>query len=154
MTSRATAPNDSARPLRPILPAAIPRGAAPPVQSKRARVSLACAACRARKTKCDGGRPKCSECTSRESDCQYLETETTQTKRRHADLEDLFELLKTLPDEDALDLLSKIRSGVDIGDLVLMVQHGSLLIELASSASRSQSRGSQDSSKDAATHPK
>jgi hypothetical protein len=41
----------AARPLRPLLPAASPRSDAPPSQSKRARVSLACGACRTRKTK-------------------------------------------------------------------------------------------------------
>lgn len=149
MASYPTNPIDPARPLRSLLPAANPRCDALPVPSKRARVSLACAACRARKTKCDGSRPKCSECTSRDTDCQYLETETTQTKRRHADLENLFDMLKTLPEEDAFDLLNKIRSGVDTRELVQMIQHGNMLIQLASSStSQSHSGGSQESIKD------
>lgn len=45
-------PNDIPRPLlRPLLPSTAPRGEAPSLPPKRHRVSLACAACRARKTK-------------------------------------------------------------------------------------------------------
>ncbi|KAI8936430.1 hypothetical protein NX059_006838 [Plenodomus lindquistii] len=128
-------------PLRPLLPAAAPRADMPPLQSKRARVSLACAACRTRKTKCDGERPKCSECTSRDSDCRYTETESTQTKRRHADIEELFELLRTLPEEDAFELLARIRAGTDTRDLVETIQHGNLLVQFASASAA----GSQDS---------
>lgn len=44
--------NDTPRPLlRPLLPSTAPRGDAPSLPPKRHRVSLACAACRARKTK-------------------------------------------------------------------------------------------------------
>ena len=39
------------RPLRTLLPSSTPRKEALPTQSKRARISLACAACRTRKTK-------------------------------------------------------------------------------------------------------
>ncbi|KAH9865695.1 hypothetical protein J1614_009282 [Plenodomus biglobosus] len=129
--------------------------------SKRARVSRACAACRARKTKvcydvcpvlpivkaditqCDGDHPKCSECTARESDCQYTETELTQTKRRRADVEELFELLRTLPEESAFDLLARIRAGADTRDLVETMQYGNLLVKFAS-ASAGVSQDSQD----------
>ncbi|KAL8389439.1 hypothetical protein RB595_008846 [Gaeumannomyces hyphopodioides] len=43
---------------------------APPV-SKRRRIGLACNACRARKSRCDGQRPSCSTCRSLGFDCQY-----------------------------------------------------------------------------------
>ena len=153
----------SKTPLRPLLPAAAPRTDVHPTHSKRARVSLACSACRSRKTKvptqvpcsnhfksfligisqCDGGRARCSECISRSSDCQYTETETTQTKRRHADLEELFELMKNLPEEEAYALYGRIRAGVEPRELVEQVHHGSVLVQLASASAS----GSQESRK-------
>lgn len=150
----------SSRPFRPLLPAASPRHEPPPVQSKRARVSLACAACRTRKTKvgagggrkdttppdsrqCDGKRPQCSECVTRDSCCRYTETESTQTKRRHADLEELFGLLRTLPEEDAFELLARIRAGSDVHSLLESIHHGNLLV-LFASASGAGSQDGQD----------
>ena len=43
--------------------------------SKRRRVGLACNACRVRKSRCDGQRPKCSSCRSLAFDCQYEPSE-------------------------------------------------------------------------------
>ncbi|KAF2856148.1 hypothetical protein T440DRAFT_494957 [Plenodomus tracheiphilus IPT5] len=90
---------------------------------------------------CDGERPKCCECTARETICRYTETESTQTKRRHADLEELFELLRTLPEEDSIKLLARIRAGADTRDLVETIRHGNLLVQFASASAA----GSQDS---------
>ncbi|CEL06043.1 hypothetical protein ASPCAL07154 [Aspergillus calidoustus] len=45
--------------------------------AKRRRVALACSACRARKSKCDGRRPSCSTCASLEIDCLYEPSEST-----------------------------------------------------------------------------
>ncbi|KAL7269437.1 hypothetical protein RUND412_007901 [Rhizina undulata] len=42
--------------------------------SKRKRVSLACNACRTRKSKCDGVRPKCSMCRDLDFDCVYQQS--------------------------------------------------------------------------------
>ncbi|KAI5788321.1 fungal-specific transcription factor domain-containing protein [Geopyxis carbonaria] len=42
--------------------------------SKRKRVSLACNACRLRKSKCDGVRPKCSMCRDLDFDCVYQQS--------------------------------------------------------------------------------
>ncbi|KAI1625285.1 hypothetical protein EDD37DRAFT_382173 [Exophiala viscosa] len=38
---------------------------------KRRRVSIACSACRARKSRCNGERPKCSSCDSHGYECTY-----------------------------------------------------------------------------------
>ncbi|GAM39661.1 hypothetical protein TCE0_034r11389 [Talaromyces pinophilus] len=38
---------------------------------KRKRIPIACDACRARKSRCDGGRPKCSGCVMQEVGCVY-----------------------------------------------------------------------------------
>ncbi|KAJ6270746.1 hypothetical protein PSV08DRAFT_351562 [Bipolaris maydis] len=127
------APGESAggRPLRTLLPATTPRSEPPPTQPKRARVTLACAACRTRKTKCNGERPQCSECAARDSQCQYKETETAQTKRKHQDLEELFELLKSLPYEDASETLARIRAGEEPRDIVETITHGNVLMQIA-----------------------
>lgn len=69
---------------------------------------------------------------SRDSLCQYSETENTQTKRRHQDLEELFELLKSLPNEDASELLARIRAGMDPKEIVDSVRHGNMLMQFAS----------------------
>ncbi|KAF8535992.1 fungal-specific transcription factor domain-containing protein [Trichophaea hybrida] len=42
--------------------------------SKRKRVSLACNACRLRKSKCDGVRPKCCMCRDLDFDCVYQQS--------------------------------------------------------------------------------
>lgn len=39
----------------------------------RRRAMIACQICRLRKTKCDGGRPKCRLCTDLDADCVYRE---------------------------------------------------------------------------------
>ncbi|OAL50452.1 hypothetical protein IQ07DRAFT_643717 [Pyrenochaeta sp. DS3sAY3a] len=127
--------SESSRPsLRPLLPAAAVRVDVAKAEKKRLRVSLACAACRTRKTKCDGDRPMCGECHTRGSDCLYTETESTQQRRKHADLEILYYLLQTLPDAEARSLYGRLRAGVDLRDLVEQVQHGSVLVQMASAA--------------------
>ncbi|RFU33837.1 hypothetical protein B7463_g2510, partial [Scytalidium lignicola] len=42
--------------------------------TKRRRISLACSACRARKSRCDGARPKCSGCRELDFDCVYVQS--------------------------------------------------------------------------------
>ncbi|KAH7414147.1 hypothetical protein DE146DRAFT_19104 [Phaeosphaeria sp. MPI-PUGE-AT-0046c] len=138
MESSSTPTNDTLRPLlRPLLPSTAPRGEAPSLPPKRHRVSLACAACRGRKTKCDGRRPICHECVARESPCQYTETETAIQKRRHEALEALFEMLKSFPESEANALLARVRTGADPSLLVEQVTHGTLLMQMLSSNQKS-----------------
>ncbi|KAH7095702.1 hypothetical protein FB567DRAFT_543986 [Paraphoma chrysanthemicola] len=98
--------NETSRQLRALLPATSPRqlAASPP---KRHRITMACAACRSRKTKCDGDRPQCQECLSRDSECHYTETETALLKRKHEDLEALFDMFRTFPEQEANNLLAR-----------------------------------------------
>ncbi|KAJ6145034.1 C6 transcription factor [Penicillium chermesinum] len=44
---------------------------------KRRRTSLACDACRTRKSKCDGSRPKCATCTNFGLECLYTPSSTS-----------------------------------------------------------------------------
>ncbi|KAJ5557488.1 C6 transcription factor [Penicillium frequentans] len=45
--------------------------------AKRRRISLACHACRTRKSKCDGSRPRCAACTHLELECIYTPSNTS-----------------------------------------------------------------------------
>lgn len=42
-----------------------------PVSLRKIRTYRSCNACRSSKTKCDGERPKCSRCTTKNVDCEY-----------------------------------------------------------------------------------
>ncbi|PVH95427.1 hypothetical protein DM02DRAFT_617915 [Periconia macrospinosa] len=122
MENTHNASDKNGRPLRPLLPAS--RGArranpAPP-KAKRARISNACSACRSRKTKCSAERPKCSKCISYDTVCEYADTERQSLQQRYDDLrsqqntyEELFNQLVTMPENESLDMLRRIRAGND-----------------------------------------
>lgn len=48
-------------------------GAGDPLDYPRKRASIACRICRLRKSRCDGGRPKCKLCTDLGAVCEYRE---------------------------------------------------------------------------------
>jgi hypothetical protein len=73
-----------------------------------------------------------------------MERANTQTKRKHQDLEELFELLKSLPDEDASEILGIIRAGVAPRDIVEAVRHGNMLVQLASTFGSSKDSVSRE----------
>lgn len=70
---------------------------------------------------------------SRETQCQYTETETALQKRKHEDLEALFDMLRSFPEQEANALLARVRAGADPSLLVEQVKHGSVLMQLLSS---------------------
>jgi hypothetical protein len=59
-------------------------------------------------------------------------------------LEELFELLKSLRDEDACELLARIRAGVDPSEIVDTVRHGNMLMQFASTVGSSRDSVSSD----------
>ena len=81
---------------------------------------------------------------ARDSPCQYAETENTQTKRRHRYLEELFQLLRDLPEEEAGELLARIRAGMDPKDIVDTVRHGNMLVQFASTMESSRDSASTE----------
>jgi hypothetical protein len=89
---------------------------------------------------CCGTRPQCQECTTRVTDCRYTETEAAMLRRKHEDLETLFDMLKTLPQQEAEQLLANIRAGGDAGDLVEQVRGGKLLVQLSLAKSGGKER--------------
>ncbi|KAI1413595.1 hypothetical protein F5Y13DRAFT_160655 [Hypoxylon sp. FL1857] len=97
----------------PILPSApLPHdgeswrlGAASPRRSRPG----ACTECRNRKTKCDGMRPRCSNCVKRGAAfCVYIDK-----IKAGPEMLELVELLKSLPEDQALMLLSALREHED-----------------------------------------
>ncbi|KAI0138516.1 hypothetical protein F4776DRAFT_654301 [Hypoxylon sp. NC0597] len=81
----------------------------PGVASPRRSRPGACTECRNRKTKCDGVRPRCSNCVKRESTfCVYVD----KVKAGPETLE-VVELLKSLPEDQAFILLGILREKDD-----------------------------------------
>ncbi|KAF5023169.1 hypothetical protein F66182_4773 [Fusarium sp. NRRL 66182] len=81
---------------------------------RRPKIRTACFKCRQRKVKCNGQRPACATCVQRAVDCEYppeLVDYTTAEAERRAGQEsaELVAQLQTLPYEDALKLLQKMR---------------------------------------------
>ncbi|KAI1130265.1 hypothetical protein F5Y10DRAFT_289717 [Nemania abortiva] len=80
----------------------------------RSGPSIACLACRARKTKCDGGRPTCSNCTKRgKATCVYLDKHKSGSIAM-----ELLGSLKTLPKHRALMLLNGLRAQGDLATVL------------------------------------
>ncbi|KAL2816590.1 hypothetical protein BDW59DRAFT_175766 [Aspergillus cavernicola] len=62
--------------------------------TRRRRSSLACNTCRARRTKCDGQRPKCSFCVERSKDCFYQGTQSPPPSPLKMELSRIWEQLE------------------------------------------------------------
>lgn len=147
-------------PLRPLRPATAGVARGPPEeltggQRKREKVSIACEACRLSKTKvsmlltskthietltmtqCSSERPTCRAYTRRKTECRYIETESRKARQKYEDLrkhqsvhEELLSLMKTLPEQDAVELFHRIRAGGDVGAILNHVKDGNLLLQL------------------------
>lgn len=52
-------------------------------------------------------------------------------KRRHEDLEALYGMLKTLPEQEASELLVRIRAGGELSEVVEQAKGGTLLVQLS-----------------------
>lgn len=146
------------RSIRPLLPATAKVDREPPLGSaqKRKQRPLACEACRSHKTKvllslakkktlfevltrlqCTSERPTCGACLTRKTSCRYVETEARKTKRKYEDLqkhrsahEDLVSLMRTLPEQDAVELFRRVRAGGDLEATLNHVRDGDLLLQM------------------------
>ncbi|KAJ4226248.1 hypothetical protein NW759_004832 [Fusarium solani] len=140
-------PSGRDRPLRRLLPTqAIRSGSSavgtPSPRSRLNTVIAACNACRRNKAKCSGERPTCRRCLNKGLLCQYItlpgESRLQAINRNNHDLKDrataheeIFTLLKTLPERDAQDILKRIRSGTDVEAVLNQVKAGDLLLQVA-----------------------
>ena len=85
---------------------------------------------------CDGSKPKCTACVTRETECRHGETESRQFKRRYQQLkekrtaqEELFDMLQNLPERDAAGIFRRIRAGANAEALVKHIQEGNMVAE-------------------------
>ncbi|KAL1583616.1 hypothetical protein WHR41_07789 [Cladosporium halotolerans] len=118
-THRKVSPHDSdIRPSTP--PADIDQRPQNDHSCKRTLIQAACFNCRARKAKCNGSRPSCSNCQKRDVDCQYSteegETRWSALRRRTNVLQqerdkflELLQLLRCCPEGNAPDILRCLR---------------------------------------------
>jgi hypothetical protein len=122
-------------------------------------IPAACQACRKRKCKvrkkkdinqtkktdhfkCSGERPKCSRCIQQATECVYTtnvsETHSQALKRKYSTLvkdsqpyKEIFELLKSVSEQDATEIIRKMKSGVDPSTILQQVTEGNLLLQLS-----------------------
>ncbi|PHH66031.1 hypothetical protein CDD81_556 [Ophiocordyceps australis] len=105
------------RPWQPILPApgnpnepALPNKV--PRTPRYARPN-ACLACRLKKIRCDGHRPKCGSCAKRQDLCVYKASRAE--RRSEQDIHEIIHQLKNAPPMEALELLQRLRASKDPG---------------------------------------
>lgn len=84
----------------------------------------------------------CSICVSRGVDCVYEtstghETHTQALKRKYAELnghksthEEIYEILRTRPEEEAKEILARIRNGDDARSILRQIREGDVLLQL------------------------
>ncbi|KAK7928629.1 C6 transcription factor [Apiospora marii] len=126
---------------RRLLPK-VEEGKAPsePVQlaKKRKLAPIACARCRSHKTKCDGNRPSCGMCRARNVECTYNDDPNTTTAanlrrqyhclaEQHQSFHELFEMLRSRPEEEALVILRHFRSSGNVQSTLQYMKEGYLV---------------------------
>ncbi|EMD96008.1 hypothetical protein COCC4DRAFT_122531 [Bipolaris maydis ATCC 48331] len=114
-------------PFRPILPAVRPRRTLPVEDHpKRRQIVVACQSCRRHKSR-------------RNSTCDYYTpTETRQIWKKHGHLqqqqstyEDFIGFLRTMTEQDAVEVFRLLKAGTNIDSIVKHVRDGNLLLQLS-----------------------
>ncbi|KAF4456745.1 hypothetical protein F53441_1181 [Fusarium austroafricanum] len=117
-----------------------PSGSGPPPKlniPKRTSVKTACYACRQRKAKCNGQKPRCSACIAAGRECHYasnpFEAEAAAMKRKHDELkermvdhESLYSSLKSGKPHETDEILRRIRAGKDVKAVTEDIEGGNL----------------------------
>ncbi|KAL9488234.1 hypothetical protein ACSS6W_000511 [Trichoderma asperelloides] len=113
------------------------------IRPMRKTINVACESCRKRKIKCDGSRPRCSSCESRELMCQYPsayrgENFTAALKRRCMEenekttsFQEIFSTLQSCSDRDAMNMFNLVRQGVDPKYLLKQMKECDFVFQLA-----------------------
>lgn len=132
--SQGNAPGDNSPPQAP--------GPGKPTYSKRGKITIvACVPCRKRKTKCDGKRPQCTQCTARDGACHYdmseeqrrltyLRENVEHLAEEKNTLESLIWNLRNSTDTEAAEILRRLRSGTDPVTLNQHIQAGRSLAQV------------------------
>ncbi|KAF4452232.1 Nitrogen assimilation transcription factor nit-4 [Fusarium austroafricanum] len=93
---------------------------------KRQRIGtqLACNSCRKRKIRCDGRKPMCEACRRRGEGepCIYESRTANQTNKETEKILELFEIMKTGPEAQAIDILRVLRSHADLDTAMSTIQ--------------------------------
>ncbi|KAH7561888.1 hypothetical protein BM1_02992 [Bipolaris maydis] len=87
---------------------------------------------------CDG-KPTCTACVKRNSTCDYYTpTETRQIWKKHGHLqqqqstyEDFIGFLRTMTEQDAVEVFRLLKAGTNIDSIVKHVRDGNLLLQLS-----------------------
>ncbi|KAG5801408.1 hypothetical protein H9Q74_013280 [Fusarium xylarioides] len=96
-----------------------------PLKRQRIGTQLACNSCRKKKIRCDGRKPMCEACRRRgeKEPCAYAETRSPgQTSKETEQILGLFDVLKTAPEAQAIDILRVVRSHADLDTAVSIIQ--------------------------------
>ncbi|KAL1297735.1 hypothetical protein AAFC00_006274 [Neodothiora populina] len=107
-------------------------------QKKRRQVTVACNECRKRKVKCDGLRPSCTPCHSRNLVCFYeadpdatpivaLKRKYDQLHQQLQDSEEVLDMLRSRPEHEAAAILQRIRSR-DLASALATIRDGDILM--------------------------
>jgi hypothetical protein len=101
---------------------------------------IACESCRKRKAKCGGERPKCKACINRGLECHYqasdrdlpvLKRKYDEMQEKASNYEQLYHLLRCLPERESHGILRRLREGADVATTMRQVKDGDLLLQLA-----------------------
>ncbi|KAK5988254.1 Nitrogen assimilation transcription factor nit-4-like protein [Cladobotryum mycophilum] len=147
----------SLRPNEPLVPGdpnpPVPPDPPQPITGKRKRTQVlaACSNCQKQKSKCDGERPTCGACESRNKECHYsvpegLSSRNEQRRRFHTvaesyeNLRTAFGVLRRSDEEDIARIIRRIRESATTDEAIEMIANIGLLL------SRSQDTGSASSS--------
>lgn len=86
---------------------------------------------------CSGERPTCKACLTRATACRYVLSEARQVKQKYEDLqkkrsahEELLILMRTLPEQDAVDLFRRVRAGGDTMSILSNLRDGDLPLQM------------------------
>ncbi|KAL7930684.1 hypothetical protein V8C35DRAFT_311950 [Trichoderma chlorosporum] len=111
--------------------------------SRRIGVNVACEACRRRKIRCSGSRPKCLSCTQKGINCHYTSTNPTETnsavlkrqvreaKKESGDFEEFYKAIQNMPATDSRAVFRMMRQGADIRNVARQIREGSLRLQLS-----------------------
>jgi uncharacterized protein YoaH (UPF0181 family) len=142
-------PYREVRPANAGQPAETPRLIIEHVRGKVAKkehrgklVKIACQTCQRRKVKCDGIRPMCTNCRSRQHTCHYeapeeltgyqaLRMDHSKLKQIMAQNLEVLELLRRRPMPEAIAILEHIREGISAGNILKLVAEADQLIEMS-----------------------
>ncbi|KAG8671404.1 hypothetical protein FPOAC2_04740 [Fusarium poae] len=96
-----------------------------PLKRQRINTQLACNQCRKRKIRCNGKKPICEACHRRgeKEPCVYAEAKSVpKTSKETEQILELFDMIKTGPEVQAIDILRTLRGHADLDAAFSIIQ--------------------------------